>query len=513
MEEPMENNKAKKQIFLDTGSLTEWDNHIIQCFAKPEKIQIYGLEPGSKGEWDAAATTCFGSVIKENGIFRMWYNGLRIPSSYSEQVDLPVICYAESEDGIHWKKPDLKITGQNRYPGNNILSLPGAPCGIVKTLPGSKTGYLACTFLYNRPLEKDVQDIPENPDPTKRNYGTHLWTSNDGLHWKHLKRLLAYNDNACLFTDFDTSRYLLYQKIMSNYGLSTRRTWIGLESRDGENWQGYDGVKKWREVFSCDDFDDIVARIRGFINSEAYCVCIYRAGHIFVSIETIFDVGLPLYEKFAANATGLCHTRMGFSYDGFKWKYPEGRPFFIERGEIGEPDAGWIMPSTTLVECGDYLLFYYGGSTFDHGWCINPDFTLRRDIPLSEHRGTGRIMMARIKKDRFGGLAAVSKGRIDVDADFRAGDELFVNVKANKGQVRIALSEKVDDYYGAPRKNENITGFGFDDCVPISTDSISHPVKFKKSKITDIPVNTPLTIRFELYKSEVYGYQWKDSEK
>ncbi|MCX7706081.1 MAG: hypothetical protein N2115_07505, partial [bacterium] len=415
----MKESRVRKRIFLDTSSVTEWDSHIVQCFSKPEKVPIYGLEPGSKGEWDAAGTTCFGSVIKEDGVFRMWYNGLRIPSDYCEQVDLPVICYAESDDGIHWKKPDLKITGQHRYPGNNILALPGAPCGIVKTLPGAQWKYLACTFLYNRPLEKNVQDIPENPDPVKGNYGTHLWVSNDGLRWKHLKRLFAYNDNACLITDFETARYLLYQKIMSTHGLSVRRTWIGLESKDGENWEGYEGIRKWRECFFCDDFDDIIARMNGFINSEVYCVCVYRVGEILVSIETIFDVGLPLYQKFAANANGLCHTRIGFSYDGFRWRYPPGRPLFLERGDTGESDAGWIMPSTTLVEHDGYLLFYYGGSKFDHGWCINPDFTLRKDILLSEHRGTIRIMMARIKKDRFGGLAAISKGRVDVDAGFR----------------------------------------------------------------------------------------------
>ncbi|MCX7705395.1 MAG: hypothetical protein N2115_03960, partial [bacterium] len=86
-----------------------------------------------------------------------------------------------------------------------------------------------------------------------------------------------------------------------------------------------------------------------------------------------------------------------------------------------------------------------------------------------------------------------------------------VNVKANKGQVRVALAEKVDDYYGAPRKNENLPGFGFDDCVPINGDSVAQQVKFKKKKIKDIFENIPLTIRFELSQAEIYGYEWRDS--
>jgi hypothetical protein len=502
------NNASIRRVFLDIDSLTEWDHHVTQRFPMAEKVPIYGLEPGSTGEWDAAATTCFGSVIKEDGLFRMWYYGIRAPENFKEQCDLPMVCYAESEDGIHWVKPDLKITGQNRYPGNNLLSLPGAPTGFVKTLPGADSKYLACTIMYPIPLERDVQDVPGNPDPLKGNHGTHIWASDDGLHWRHVKKLLAHGDNACLYADYPEKRYLLYQKVAGIHGMTTRRMWIGLESRDGKHWEGYDGVRKWRETFVCDDYDDLVAQQRGFLHAEMYNVGVYRAGEILVSIETIFDVGLPLREMFAGNPAGLCHTRLGFSHDGFHWRYGKGRPAWLERGAPGELDSGWIMPSSTLVEHGDDLYFYYGGSRFDHDWCINPDFSLRTDIPLSEHRNQIRIMMARIKRDRFASLAAVWKGRFDVDAGYRMGEELLVNIQAKNGMVRVALAEKFDHYHGSPRKHEHLPGFSFDDCLPITGDRVRIPVRFKKRKVAEIPPDMPLTIRFELAQSEIFAYEW-----
>jgi len=69
--------KAKKRVFLDLDSLTQWDHHVAQRFPQAEKVPISGLEPGSTGPWDAAQATSFGSVIKEDGLFRMWYYGLR----------------------------------------------------------------------------------------------------------------------------------------------------------------------------------------------------------------------------------------------------------------------------------------------------------------------------------------------------------------------------------------------------------------------------------------------------
>jgi hypothetical protein len=498
----------ERRVFLDTDSLTQWDHHIGQRFPQAEKTPIYGLEPGPAGSWDEAATTIWGSVIKENGLLRMWYWGLRAPQSHKEQVDLPMTCYAESEDGIHWRKPDLKITGQHRYPGNNLLTLPGAMMSVVPALPGTNAKYLAVTIMYAIPLEKDVQDVPGMPDPLKGGGGTHIWASDDGLHWRHLAHVMTHGDWACLYPDRATNRYILHNKCGAMHGMTARRIAIGLESRDGKHWEGYGGVRRWRETFSADDFDDLLAQQRGFLHAETYGAGMYRAGETLVSVESIFNVGPPLREMFAQNPAGLCHVRLGFSHDGFKWRYPKGRPTFMELGAPGELDAGFVVPSSTLVEHNDELLFYYGGSRYDHDWSINPDFTTNATIPLSEHRDQCRVMLAKIKRDRFASLSAVWQGRFDVDADRRFGDDLFVNVQAQNGQVRVALAEKDGPYHGALRKHEHLPGFAFEDCVPITGDHVRAPVRFRNAALERIPRDLPLTVRFELNRAEVFAYEW-----
>jgi hypothetical protein len=304
------------------------------------------------------------------------------------------------------------------------------------------------------------------------------------------------------------NRYLLHNKVGGLHGLTSRRIAIGLESRDGRHWEGYDGVRHWRETFVGNDYDDLVAAQRGFVLAETYGVGIYRAGDTLVSTESIFDVGLPLRDRLAQNPAGLCHVRLGFSHDGFHWRYPKGRPPFMELGTPGDLDAGFIVPSSTLVDHGDDLLFYYGGSRYDHSWCINPDFSTRQDIPLSEHRDQCRVMLAKLKRDRFASLAAVYRGGFDVDADHRVGEALYVNAQACHGQVRVAVAAKGDAYHGSPRRDDHLPGFSFDDCVPITGDQVRAPVRFRQARVADIPAETPLTLRFELYRAEVFSYEW-----
>ena len=85
---------------------------------------------------------------------------------------------------------------------------------------------------------------------------------------------------------------------------------------------------------------------------------------------------------------------------------------------------------------------------------------------------------------------------------------LFVNVQAKNGEVRVALAEKTHRYHGALRKHEHLPGFSFDECLPITGDQVRAPVRFKQARVSDIPADTPLTLRFELTRAEIFAYEW-----
>ena len=84
------------------------------------------LSRGAAGQVDARRLQCC-PVIREGGKFRMWYiardDGPDLVGSY----DTGRICYAESDDGLHWTKPSLGLVDYKGDTDNNICDIePGA---------------------------------------------------------------------------------------------------------------------------------------------------------------------------------------------------------------------------------------------------------------------------------------------------------------------------------------------------------------------------------------------------
>ena len=487
-----------RRLFLDTDGVRSWDSGIFQRFPKAEKVPITGLEPGPAGSWDARVSTIYGSVLVENGRFRMWYCVMPDAETHEENPDHMFTCYAESDDGINWRKPDLGITGQQRYPGNNLLPMPGAVMGVVPALPGANARYLAATIVI-APFEPGISD---QWGYAYHGGGMYIFASDDGLHWRQLTEfpIVQQGDVACLVADPACGRYLLYHKVGLMHGLDTRRSFIGMESTDGVHWEGYQGFGAWRECFVADDFDDLLSQQAGLRIMDYYGVGVYRAGDLYIAVESVFNIGSPLRFVFAQNPNGLALCRLAYSHNGMNWRHPKGRPAWLEQSEPGHFDSGFLVTANTFVEHGDDLLLYYGGSNYDHGWCINTDFSLRTDVPLSAQRDSARIGLARIKRDRFASLYATYQGQFSVDAGRRQGDAIFVNASCPKGSLRVAIAEL--------GKTDPIPGFTFDDCLPYSGDAVRAPMRFKNARVSDILTDIKLTVHFDLRVGEVFGYEW-----
>jgi len=88
---------------------------------------------------DSHAVHFYGTVLHERGAFRMWYYACHAginpdwppelmpqAKAWGDGLQVGPLCYAESDDGIHWTKPDL---GQVLFKGtrkSNVLRLPNA---------------------------------------------------------------------------------------------------------------------------------------------------------------------------------------------------------------------------------------------------------------------------------------------------------------------------------------------------------------------------------------------------
>ncbi|MGB9642172.1 MAG: hypothetical protein ACPL3Q_03080 [Candidatus Ratteibacteria bacterium] len=293
------------------------------------------------------------------------------------------------------------------------------------------------------------------------------------------------------------------------HNMFARRAFIVLESKDGENWTGYNGALKWNECFVPDDYDDLIARQRGFLITDFYGVTVHRVGDLYIAVQNVFCIGLPLRNNFGQNPSGFSYQRLAYSHNAYQWRYPAGRVPFLELGEPGEFDSGYICPGSNLLEKDDEVLLYYSGTPFMHGWCIDINFRFRKDISLEEQNNSYFIWLAKIPRDRYASLYVTHRGRFSFDPYVSGVEPLrvnpekptfYVNVNYPQGYLKVAIMD-ADTHKPAE-------GFDFEECMPITGNHLRAAVSFKKKKLADIPPQKNLYLSFELYRGEIFSYEW-----
>ena len=61
----------------------------------------------------------YTTVLKDGAKYRMYYRGM--PNGVSDGSVEETTCYAESDDGIHWTKPNLGLFEVNGNKQNNVI--------------------------------------------------------------------------------------------------------------------------------------------------------------------------------------------------------------------------------------------------------------------------------------------------------------------------------------------------------------------------------------------------------
>ncbi len=154
------------------------------------------LRSGAEGSADYGHAVIYGSVIKVGDKFRMWYLGMiqrEIVKGQAPGYWRPM-CYAESDDGIHWTKPDLNLVDLNGSKKNNICLIESEPHSLSRVNdfltvlhepndPNPERRY-KCTYIAHQPFD-DVKGGRSKIGPNESRWGAFVTaTSADGLSWK-----------------------------------------------------------------------------------------------------------------------------------------------------------------------------------------------------------------------------------------------------------------------------------------------------------------------------------------
>ncbi|HJN08655.1 MAG: hypothetical protein QGH33_00865 [Pirellulaceae bacterium] len=184
---------TQTQLFCD-DFLIESNDGAKRKLHQPQKVNNGQPVILLDKPWEEVGTPILGGVLRDKGKFRIWYRG------GGGGPRGGVWCYADSEDGLEWKKPSLGLIEHQGNRNNNIYVL-GQPQAFTPFVD------------------------PNETDPARRyksavnslRIDTALAHSPDGLSWTQFRDGAAITGRAS-----DTISQVLWDPFAKVYRLYTR---------------------------------------------------------------------------------------------------------------------------------------------------------------------------------------------------------------------------------------------------------------------------------------------------
>jgi hypothetical protein len=430
-----------------------------------------------------AETDCaWGNVIRESdGRFRMWYVTMTMghhnagpheiasagvwgrgedftfrPRSDADRppVESMLGKYAESDDGLHWRKPKLGLIEYRGTTENNIV-LTGRQA--AQQTDGALTNFDGYTILRdereahpdrrykmiahwesvhfwdNHPVSGALGRPQAFIDRCAAARGEYITYSPDGLRWEQpLERLTslptAGGDRLLVVPDHRNRRWVAYVRAGGwSYPAFSY-------SSDLQQWSPAEPAQQITP-------EDVQA-------PAVECMIPFNYGNQ--------DLGFPCGMD---KPRGVFTVMLAARHDQGEWKWVNQRETFIPSGPPGSYYATGAVPlHNEPFVVGDELLIFFNA------------FSRQQQQPCPY--GTRSIGVAKLRRDGFAGLQAAvdeSEGRLTTRPLRIAGDWLLLNVeqRGGEGTVTVALLNE---------QGNELPGFGFAESLLITSDAVRAPV-------------------------------------
>jgi len=447
-----------------------FDNHAIPFRSNLDLTLLPGvkysgnpvLRRGGPGTPDARwARLWGGTVLRENGKFRMWYSG-------TDSIEQWMKCefrmlYAESDDGIHWTKPNLGLVEYRGARDNNIVAIDRhveMPAILVDDAPG-----VPADERY-----KMFSEIHNAETPT-----AFLAVSGDGLSWKVVAQPRHRGVSLYRFQQRYHSAFVMYTPELPG-GFPSGRAMGVVRSSDWTHWDGEPSLAFHRANYftSPPDIAEQVHTPAGFSNRGNVILGVYGQIH---------QVDARPGTKFARLGSGMEDTRedLGFfiSNDGLHFREPIPGFKLVPRGLEGQWDGGSVVPAHAFVNVGEQTYLYYGA--WDNGICFD---TSAGDVGLAFWRsdGFGFVRM------REAGKPAVLQTETIPPLD---GDQhIFVNFDIQAINPGCGLDFELVDESGRV-----LPEYSAEDCVTCTEPGLYQPVRWQKHDSLGKDVTQPVELR------------------
>lgn len=421
-----------RQLFVDDFLIEKTD--LVPEYHKAKKYEgnpIFKPEMPWELENLQPCTTPKGGGVwydKKENKFKMWY----------EASWLRNMAYAESEDGIHWNRPNLDIE-----PGTNkILTYDRSIAeGLMDISEGlhPEEKYLGLlrpdsTTVW---IDDDTTDVQQRYKMFLRNPGGYwpgiLMTSPDGIHWENTEFTFPVYDRSTMF--YNAFRKKWVYSIRDSVSISNHTTgemgWIRTRAY-AENDQflgGFSDESKKVHWLSADR-DTLANPYIGF-SPQLYNVDAIAYESIMIGMFQVMrgpendiceEYGTPKITELLAM----------YSRDGFHFTRPTDTPIINASIADGEWDKGYVQSvGGTCMVVGDEIWIYYTGFAGEMSQG-KLDWTNGNGIYAN-----GATGLAKLRRDGFVSMNAQKRGTLlTKPLIFTDKKYLFANFN---GKVKVTL--------------------------------------------------------------------------
>ena len=477
---------TQRQLFLDDFILERVDR-VTRTMHHPQDIAANPVIV-PEHPWEHRRIP-YGSVLwfPDEGKFKCWYLTLNIYDSrpgfrgYRKEHHVPIheaafICYAESQDGVTWVKPELGLHEFRGSRKNNIVLVsPGThfDSTSVMYLPHDKQWpYRMMTFIGRWPYKEDLvkKQWGDPPPFTIKRHGHYAFGSKDGIHWQELNNnspVLRVSDRSMFWWDPHKRIFAGAAKRSHNNKRAQAYAW----SRDMIQWTI---TPDWIHVADERDHPgDEAEAAYGFPYGSQW-IGFAEMRRVRKSDGGLLDRGTTINWELLT------------SRDGRDWSRPLRKLFFADAAEKTWRHQVFKIFANSPIERDGRLLIYYGGKT--------------GTVPIETgYQPFQALCLATLRKDGFVSLTTgKEKGEVITKPFVANGNQLLMNIDMRTGgeaQVEVLGGD-----------NKPIRGFKLSNCIPLRSSAVDAAVGWKPGANWKQLSGKVVSLRIQLRNADLYSF-------
>lgn len=419
--------------------------------------------------------------------FKMWYQ-----AGWFDGIG-----YAESDDGIHWKRLH-EIFPQREENERVVPEVKGRlrdGSALWLDYDAQDPGERYKMLVFFRQFDDDIKyyhnkpkHAHDNPDSVAPDEKIILYKSHNGIDWTEAGETGKSGDNTTFFYNPFTRKWVFSLRTFS--ALDSRiRTRGYFETSDffqGSQWRPED-IKFWSRT----DIFDFPDPELGFY-TQIYNLDATPYESLMLGMFSVF-MGPPNNICELTKMPKINDLKIAFSRDGFHWHRPDHENFISSSRKKGSFDYGYAhSPNGVCLVVGDEIYFYV---SFFSG--ESPKFGTHK------YSG-GNVGLAKMRRDGFCSMTSEREGGYLLTKALEfTGNSLFVNCNASQGKLTAELVDA---------EGNTIPGYDKASCVPVMVDATKVQIKWQHSDTINIDART-VCIRFHLDNASLYSFWIADDSE